>query len=231
VKIDHCIFPEGLLYDLENFVWVKEDDPGSSTTTAKPRRYTIGITPILASVAGKFSQIKLKPVGSEIEKGRSFGSVESPIFFGVARCPFPGKIIQVNENLRENPKLANDFPYDDGWLARIETTGHDMRELNNLKGVEDSQEEIKSIMEKLHVRCFAAFPDHQMFEIGVECAATLTKLGELISKIPQGEVVHLVSDDLSADFEMIRWSEETGQKLLETRREGNLFHFIVKKVK
>jgi TusA-related sulfurtransferase len=86
-------------------------------------------------------------------------------------------------------------------------------------------------MEKLHVRCFAAFPDHQMFEIGVECAATLTKLGELISKIPQGEVVHLVSDDLSADFEMIRWSEETGQKLLETRREGNLFHFIVKKVK
>jgi tRNA 2-thiouridine synthesizing protein A len=70
-----------------------------------------------------------------------------------------------------------------------------------------------------------------MFEIGVECAATLTKLGELLSKIKNGEVVHIVSDDLSADFEMIRWSEETGQELMETRREGNLFHFIVKKVK
>jgi glycine cleavage system H protein len=231
VKIDHCIFPEGLLYDLENLVWLKGDNPDSATADAKPRRYTIGITPILASVAGKFSQIKLKPVGSEIEKGKSFGSVESPTYFGVARSPFSGKIVQINENLRQNPKLANDFPYDDGWLARIETTGKDMQELNNLKRVEDSQEEIKFLMEKLHVRCFAAFPDHQMFEIGVECAATLTKLGELISKIPQGEVVHLVSDDLSADFEMIRWSEETGQKLLETRREGNLFHFIVKKVK
>lgn len=231
VKIDHCFFPEGLLYDLENLVWLKEDNSGSSTSNAASRKFTIGITPILASVAGKFSQIKLKPIGSEIEKGKGIGSVESPTYFGIARSPFGGKIVQVNENLRDNPKLANDFPYQAGWLSKIETNKTNMPDLSNLKQVEDSQEEIKSLMEKLHVRCFAAFPDHQMFEIGVECAATLTKLGELISKIPQGEVVHLVSDDLSADFEMIRWSEETGQELLETRREGNLFHFIVKKVK
>jgi TusA-related sulfurtransferase len=46
-----------------------------------------------------------------------------------------------------------------------------------------------------------------------------------------GEVVHLVSDDPTADLEMIRWSEENGQSLLEMRREDNLYHFIVKKVK
>jgi hypothetical protein len=62
-------------------------------------------------------------------------------------------------------------------------------------------------MEKLHVRCFSAFPDYEMFEIGVECAATLTKLDELIGKINMGK--------LSMSFlmilrrsEMIRWSEE-----------------------
>jgi hypothetical protein len=43
--------------------------------------------------------------------------------------------------------------------------------------------------------------------------------------------VHVVSDDTSADLEMIRWSEEKGQGLLEFRKEGNLFHFIVKKLK
>jgi TusA-related sulfurtransferase len=70
-----------------------------------------------------------------------------------------------------------------------------------------------------------------MYEIGVECAATLTKLDELISKIEIGEVIHLVSDDKTADLEMIRWSQESGQSILETRPEENLLHFIVKKVK
>jgi TusA-related sulfurtransferase len=83
----------------------------------------------------------------------------------------------------------------------------------------------------MHVRCFVAFPDHEMFEIGVECAATLTKLDQLLTEIQMGEVVHLVSDDSTADLEMIRWSEENGQSLLEMRREDNLYHFIVKKVK
>jgi TusA-related sulfurtransferase len=70
-----------------------------------------------------------------------------------------------------------------------------------------------------------------MFEIGVECAATLTKLDELIGKIDVGNIVHVVSDDTSADLEMIRWSEEREQTLLEFRKEGNLYHFIVKKTK
>ena len=230
MKIDHCIFPEGLLYDLDNFVWIKEETPEYKPSNSI-RKYTLGITPILTSLAGKLTQIKLKGAGLEVQKGKSIGSIESLRYFGIARSPIAGKITQVNENLKNNPKLANDFPYEDGWFVRIETNSTNIPDLSSLKRIEESHEEMKSIMSKLHVRCFAAFPDHQMFEIGVECAATLTKLGELLSKIKNGEVVHIVSDDLSADFEMIRWSEETGQELMETRREGNLFHFIVKKVK
>ena len=68
-------------------------------------------------------------------------------------------------------------------------------------------------------------------KLELEFAATLTKLDELISKINIGNIVHIVSDDTSADLEMIRWSEQTGQGLLEFRKEGNLYHFIVKKKK
>lgn len=228
MKIDYCLFPEGFLYDLENFVWMKENNTNSVSSAKK---FTVGVTSILTSMAGKFTKIKLKPVGTDVEKGKSIGSIESVRYFGIARSPIGGKILEVNENLLANPKLANDFPYENGWLVKMETNVISPSEMSDLKMVEDCQEQIKSIMEKLHVRCFAAFPDHQMFEIGVECAATLTKLGELVSKIQLGDVVHLVSDDNSADFEMIRWSEETGQQLLETRKEGNLFHFIVKKVR
>lgn len=229
MRICHCEFPEGILYDLDNFVWLKRSDDDHYVVT-------LGVTPILISLAGKLTKIKLKDVGTIIEKSKSVGSIESLRYFGMVRCPVKGKIIEVNNTLTDNPKSVNDFPYNEGWFVKIKIQNSDSTidsELNNdcLKFIDQCHDEIKKIMEKLHVRCFSAFPDYEMFEIGVECAATLTKLDELIGKINMGNVVHVVSDDTSADLEMIRWSEERGQDLLESRKEGNLFHFIVKKIK
>lgn len=229
MQICHCEFPEGILYDLDNFVWLKRSDDDHYVVT-------LGVTPILISLAGKLTKIKLKDVGTIIEKSKSVGSIESLRYFGMVRCPVKGEIIEVNNMLTDNPKTVNDFPYNEGWFVKIKIQNSDSSidsELNSdcLKFIDECHDEIKKIMEKLHVRCFSAFPDYEMFEIGVECAATLTKLDELIGKINMGNVVHVVSDDTSADLEMIRWSEERGQDLLESRKEGNLFHFIVKKIK
>ena len=229
MQICHCEFPEGILYDLDNFVWLKRSDDDQYVVT-------LGVTPILISLAGKLTKIKLKEIGTIIEKSKSVGSIESLRYFGMVRCPVKGKIIEVNNRLTDNPKTVNDFPYNEGWFVKIKIQNSDSSidsELNSdcLKFIDECHDEIKKIMEKLHIRCFSAFPDYEMFEIGVECAATLTKLDELIGKINIGNVVHVVSDDTSADLEMIRWSEERGQDLLESRKEGNLFHFIVKKIK
>ena len=219
MKIGNCSFPEDLLYDAENFIWVSN----------KEKSVTIGITAIMASIAGRLSSIKLKPVGTKLEKGKSCGALESAKYFGVVRTPVSGIIVQVNKSLMNKPKLANDFPYAEGWFVKIELS--DMEDLKALETIENCHDKMSIAIQKLRVRCFAAFPDHEMFEIGVECSATLAKLDELIEKIPAGEVIHLVSDDPTADIEMSRWSEDKGQSLLETRKEGNLFHFIVKKIR
>jgi glycine cleavage system H protein len=84
---------------------------------------------------------------------------------------------------------------------------------------------------ELRVRCFKAFPDYEMWEIGVECAGVLVRLNDLMGQSSLNEVVHVVSDDPTADIEMVRWSDETGQQLLESRKEGKLMHFIVRKVR
>jgi glycine cleavage system H protein len=229
MRINHCNFPEGILYDLDNYIWIKRDG-------TDPSIVMLGVTPIIISLAGKLTKIKLKEIGAIIEKNKSVGSIESLRYFGMVRCPLKGEIIEVNNTLSDNPKTANDFPYNEGWFVKIKIQNSDSNmeselKSDSLKLIDECHDEIKKIMEKLHVRCFAAFPDYEMFEIGVECAATLTKLDELIGKINTGNVVHVVSDDTSADLEMIRWSEERGQDLLETRKEANLFHFIVKKIK
>ena len=229
MQISHCDFPEGVRYDLDNFVWIKTDNEDRSTIT-------LGVTPILISLAGKLTRVKLRDIGTIVEKNKSVGSIESIRYFGMVRSPVKGEIIAINNTLADSPKIANDFPYTDGWFVKIRIHNSDSHmdlglKDSSLKFIEECHVEIEQIIEKLHVRCFSAFPDYEMFEIGVECAATLTKLDELIDKINTGNVVHVVSDDTSADLEMIRWSEDKGQGLLEFRKEGNLFHFIVKKLK
>ena len=49
--IDNCNFPDNLLYDPDNFVWVDVSNENS---------IKIGIIPILSSIAGKLQSIKLK---------------------------------------------------------------------------------------------------------------------------------------------------------------------------
>jgi glycine cleavage system H protein len=221
MKIDNCEFPEDLLYDMENFVWAD----------LKPTtRITIGISTLLSSIAGRISAITLKDVGTHIQKGKSLATIESKTYFGVVRAPLSGRVLEVNESILRRPKLVNDFPYSEGWFVKMEPLTI-VKDLTNLLPIRNCHDMAKALIKDLHIRCFVAYPDYEMFEIGVECAATLTKLDELIAKIKIGEIVHLVSDDKTASVEMIRWSEGSGQSILETRPEGNLMHFIVKRNK
>ena len=73
-----------------------------------------------------------------------------------------GKIIEVNNTLTDNPKTVNDFPYNEGWFVKIKIQNSDSSidsELNSdcLKFIDECHDEIRKIMEKLHVRCFQRF--------------------------------------------------------------------------
>ena len=221
MQIDYCEFPDDALYDLENNVWIKLD--------AK-KNATLGITSVHAALAGKLNQVKFKPIESSLYRGQSVATIESVRYFGAVRTPLTGKLVELNPKLENNPKLANDSPYDDGWFVRIEPAqlAQEMKTLVDPKAAEGN---IRSQIHELRVRCFQAFPDHEMWEIGVECAGVLIRLNDLMERSSLNEVVHIVSDDPTADIEMVRWSDESGQQLLESRKEGKLVHFVVRKVK
>ena len=221
MQIDHCDFPEDILYDLDNNVWVKELGQG---------RVRLGITSVHAALAGKLTIVKFKQVGLALKSKQSVASVESIKYFGVVRTPLTGTVVSINESLTTTPKLANDFPYTTGWFAEIDSK-LDQNERDSLLNLKSAQVRIQAQITELRVRCFRAFPDFEMWEIGVECAAVLVRLSELVDRIKMNEVVHVVSDDPTADIEMERWSDQTGQAVLESRSEGKLMHFIVKKVK
>jgi glycine cleavage system H protein len=221
LEIDHCVFPDDLLYDLDNNTWLRVEENG---------KVTVGVTSLLPGIAGKFTLARLKAVGISIQRGQSLGTLESQKFVGPIPSPVSGILVNTNGLVVDKPRIISDAPYADGWIARITPSQLALERILLSKSSESKIPLRQKILE-FHVRCFKAFPDHEMSEIGTECSAVLIRLNDLLATIPLGEVVHLVSDDPTSYVEMVVWSERTGQSLTDWRKEGSLFHFIVKKVR
>ncbi len=215
MKILDCEYPDGLLYDVEDGTWARESDG----------IYVIGVAPTLGWLSGGFESVKLKSVGTRVARGQSIGSVEGPRHFDVVRAPFDCTVVERNGAVLDSPRLVNKSPYHDGWLAKLKQTGEE----TSLAPLAQCAANVRSRLLELRVHCFAAFPDMEIYEIGVECAAVLSKLDEIIAVSPAETTIHVVSDDPTAAIEMERWERQTGNSLLEARRDGTLFHFIVKK--
>lgn len=221
MELDYCLFPDDLLYDVDNNTWIRIESD---------ERITIGVSSLLSAIAGKLTSARLRPVGTKVDRGRSLGTLESVRFVGPVPSPVSGVVSEVNELVAKQPKLLNDSPYLEGWIARLKPLRLD-DEKSLLSTTQDSKDRLKAKIAEFRARCFKAFPDHEMYEIGAECTAVLVRLNELVGEIPVGDVIHIVSDDPTAYVEMERWTDDTGQGLVDWRQEGNLFHFIVRKTR
>jgi glycine cleavage system H protein len=239
IKIDNCIFPTNYLYDTQNFTWADfnynnvEKDFSNGHTIVK-----VGIMPILSYIAGNIRKIKLKQIGETVIQGKSIGTIESMSYFGVIRSPVSGKIIEINNDLLSNPKRVNDSPFESGWIAKIKPS--DPKNFESLQSIDQCKSELSKLIKKFNVKCFKSYPDFEMYELGTECSATLAKLDDFMDKkMGVGQIVHLVSDDPTADLEVSRWTNENKQELLEIIMEKNnlrsnitnyLFHILIKKL-
>src|SRR2546427_2614134 len=157
------------------------------------------------------------------------GCVGGGICWGRIRPPVEGMRMRLTTAVLAKPRTLTDASYDSGWFARLQPTNF-QEDGRSLRSAKDAHDGLTKQIATLRVRCFAAFPDHEMFEIGIECSAVLAKLNELLTRIDVGGVVHLVTDDPTSPIEMVRWSDQTGQPVIDQRKEGNLFHFLVRKV-
>jgi glycine cleavage system H protein len=217
LKIDHCEFPEGLLYDVEQGTWA--DQKGSTIR--------VGITSLLSWSFGIFSAVTFRGMGTVLNRGQVVGTMEGSRHFDVFRSPVTGTLSAANVRLGEEPGLLNKDPYGEGWFAEIRV--NDTEDLRGLGRLPQAEPRIAQLLKERHVRCFAAFPDFEMFDTGVECQAVLVKLNEIMGRSTPGTVVHVVSDDNSAQVEMERWSDQTGNSIVDFRKEGALYHYIVRK--
>ena len=83
---------------------------------------TVGITDFAQSELGDIVYIEVDTVDDELNKDEVFGTVEAVKTVSDLFLPMSGKIIEFNESLNDNPEKVNDFPYDEGWIIKVEIT-------------------------------------------------------------------------------------------------------------
>jgi glycine cleavage system H protein len=242
-RIENCIFPVNYFYDLDNFTWIKSTDK-SDDKRNDVKHVLIGITPVYSYITGRILKFKTKPIGTDIIRNRSLGTIESLNHFGIIRSPVSGSIVEINQEIIHNPKVVNDSPFERGWIAKIKTKD-DLKSLDSIKTIDECKYEIESQIKKFNVKCFKSYPDFHLFELGTECSATLAKLDEfMVKNMRIGHVIRLVSDDPTADLELLRWADQNKQEIVEIVQEKNpmqsslpnasnnyLFNIIIKKIK
>jgi glycine cleavage system H protein len=120
-------FPEDLKYSKEH-EWVLVEGHVA----------TVGITDYAQDQLGDIVFVELPGLGDKVSKEDAFGVVESVKAVSDVYAPVSGKVLEVNDDLPENPEMLNEDPYGDGWMIKIEM--NDIEELQDLMTAAEYEE-------------------------------------------------------------------------------------------
>jgi glycine cleavage system H protein len=101
-------FPEELQYSREH-IWVRVEGG----------KAVVGITDYAQTELGKITSVDLPEVGDEIQQEDSFGSIEARKTVVDLYAPLSGTVLELNDELLDNPALLNEDPYDSGWIIVV----------------------------------------------------------------------------------------------------------------
>jgi glycine cleavage system H protein len=80
---------------------------------------TVGITIHAQKELGDIVYVDLPKAGTVVEKGASFGSVESVKAVSEVYSPVSGEVLAVNELLATAPEKVNEDAHGEGWLITL----------------------------------------------------------------------------------------------------------------
>ena len=123
--------PEGILCS-KTHEWVLEEGNNAS----------IGLTDYAVEQLGDIVFVELPEVDSEFGKNEVFATIESVKAASEIYMPISGKVIQINEEIVNNPELLNDENYAEKWFVKISSDA-DQLEFADLLDYSDYKEEVE----------------------------------------------------------------------------------------
>lgn len=104
--------PEDRSYTDEH-IWLLEDAQG----------LTVGISDFAQAQLEEVVYVDMPAMGTIVEAGKEFGSVESMKSVSALFSPVSGVVEAVNTDLENKPDLVNSDCYGQGWILRLRKEG------------------------------------------------------------------------------------------------------------
>lgn len=90
----------------------------------------VGITSFAQEQLGDVVYVDLPPQGGSVTQNQPFGSIDSVKTASDLFSPLSGEVIEVNDQVSDDPALVNTDPYGGGWMIRVRPS--DPSELDSL---------------------------------------------------------------------------------------------------
>lgn len=141
--INDCHLPDDLYYLTDKHVWLRAEAGGT---------VTIGINDVARHLAGTVVAVTAKRVGRAVPKGQSVATIESSKWVGPVPAPVGGEIVEVNEAVRQSPRLVNTDPYGAGWLVKLRPSAWEADRADLITGAA-GLEEYRALLEREGIHC------------------------------------------------------------------------------
>jgi len=80
----------------------------------------VGITDYAQSGLGDITFIGLPAPGTQVKQFKKLGEIEAVKVYSDIFSPVSGQVLEINQNVIDEPQLVNKDPYGDGWLVSLE---------------------------------------------------------------------------------------------------------------
>ena len=94
---------------------------------------TVGITDYAQESLGSVVYLEVNEIGEKVKQFKEFGVVESVKAASDLLSPITGEIVDVNQELIDNPELLNEDAFEN-WILKVEMSNP--KELDNLLDAE-----------------------------------------------------------------------------------------------
>ncbi len=123
----------------ENYLYTKEHE----WVNIEEGEAYVGISEYAQSSLGDITFIELPQVDDEVEQFGELASIESVKAASDIYSPLSGKIVEINEDLEDDPSVMNKFCYEEGWIAKIKFS--DEEEISNLMTADEYSKYLISV--------------------------------------------------------------------------------------
>lgn len=80
---------------------------------------TVGISAFAVDQLGDIVFLELPEIGEALQKGDTFGTIESVKAVEDLKSPISGTVVERNDEIIDTPEQVGDDPYGEGWLLKV----------------------------------------------------------------------------------------------------------------